>query len=151
MEDRKEFSQWRKSVPITPSTKPRNPQTSRFTTLTINAALDAIYPKTNGVPELAGTVTATIARLSDVSLLAPSCATPSVSGKSSPTRGRGARYLQRPTLCEAFAQEGRFPVRQKRPSALPNLYPRNAPLPLETHGPRRLHRIQMFPLRSLSA
>jgi hypothetical protein len=33
----------------------------------INAALDAIYLKTNGVLALVDTVTATIARLSDIS------------------------------------------------------------------------------------
>jgi hypothetical protein len=80
----------------------------------INAALDAIYPKTNGVPALVDTVTATIASLNGhVSSLAPSCANPLVSGKSSPTKGRGARYPECPTPYEAFAQEGHFPVQQK--------------------------------------
>jgi hypothetical protein len=50
------------------------------------AALGAIYRSTSGVPALADTVIATIARLNSISSLAPSCAIPSVSGKSFATR-----------------------------------------------------------------
>ena len=151
MEDRKGFSPWQKLVRTTLSTKPTNPKPSRFTTPTINVALDAIYPKTNGVPALVDTVTATIASLSDISSLAPSCANPLVTGRSSPTKGRGEHYPECPTPYEAFAQEGYFPVQRKPLSILPSLYPQNALLVLETNDPCRLHRIQMFPLRSLLA
>jgi hypothetical protein len=143
--------QWLESVRITPSTKPRNQPTSRYITPTINAALGAIYPNTSGVPARGDTVTATIASLSDISSLAPSCANPLVSGTSFPTKGRGARYPECPTPYEAFAQEGRFPAPQMPPLILPNLSPRNAPLARETNGPPRLRTIQTFPRHSLSA
>ena len=136
-----------KSVRITQSTKQVNPKTSRFTTPTKNAALDAIYPNMNDVKAPVDTVTATIARLSDIFSLAPSCANPSVSGKSSPTKGRGAHYPECPIPYEAFAREGHFPVQRKPLSILPSLFPQNAPLALETNDPLRPHRIRMFPLR----
>src|SRR5579872_1785718 len=151
MDGRKGFLQWRKSVRTTLSTKPTNPQTNRFITPTINAELDAIYPNTNGVPALVDTVTATIASLSDVSSLAPSCANPLVSGTSSPTKDRGAHYPECPTPYAAFAQEGYFPMQWRPLSILPSLYPQNAPLAPETNDPLLLRRIQMFPLRSLLA
>jgi hypothetical protein len=59
---------------------------------------------------LVAIATAMIAKPS-IFLLAPSCAIPSVSGRSSPTKDRGARYLECPTLYEAFAQESGRDVR----------------------------------------
>ena len=112
----------------------------------LTVALDVIYPRTNSVPELVDTVTATIARLNDdVSSPVPSCAIPSVSGKSSPTKGRGARYPECPTPYEAFAQEGHLPVPQIRLSILPNLYLQIALSPLGKNGPYRPRTIQTFP------
>jgi len=116
----------------------------------LTIALVATYRKMSASLALADTVTVMIARLSDISSLGPSCANPLVNGKSSPTKGSGARYPECPTPCEAYAQEGRFLARQMPLSILPSLCPRNEPLPLETNAPLRLRTIQRFPRHSLS-
>jgi len=82
----------------------------------------AIYRKVNDVLALADTVTATTAKPS-ISWLAPSCANPLVSGKSSPTKDRGEYCSERPTFAEVYAQEGHFPALLIPPSVLPSLRP----------------------------
>lgn len=64
----------------------------------------------NDDPELADIAAVTTAKPNSVSLLSPSCANPSVSGKSSPTKDCGECCSQFPTLSEAYAQEGHFPA-----------------------------------------
>lgn len=104
----------------------------------------ATYRKMSVAPAPVVIATAMIARPS-IFLLAPSCAIPSVSGRSSPTKGRGARYLECPIPDEAFAQEGHFPAQRTPPSILPNPFLQTELSALGMHGLPHLRTIRKFP------